>query len=58
MPILDNEWAIEAQRVAHLLDLPWRSAFPKHLLDRIARDDVNQKKNQGENQPEGWEREK
>jgi hypothetical protein len=44
MSLLDKQRLIEAQRVSHLCDLPRRGAFPKHLLNGIARNDMNQKK--------------
>src|SRR5208282_638880 len=57
MPILDNQRLVEAQGMAQLFDLPRRCAFPQHLLDRVARNDMDQQKNHGEHQPERGERE-
>ena len=38
-------------------DLARRGAFAKHLLDGIAENGVNERKNQGQNQPKGRQRE-
>jgi hypothetical protein len=50
--ILDKERLIEPERVTHFRDLAGSGAFTKHLFDRIAGNDVHEKKNQGEHQPE------
>ena len=51
MAVLHMERQIEAAGVATLRDLARRGALAKHLLDRIAGNDVNEQKNQGQNQP-------
>ena len=39
--------------MAQLFDLTGSSAFAKHLLGRIAGNEVDEQKNQGQNQPKG-----
>jgi hypothetical protein len=56
-PILGKKRLVEAECVAQLRDLSRSRTLTEHLLDRIARDNVNQKENHGEHQPKGWERE-
>ena len=57
MAVLHMERQIEAAGVAPLRDLARRGALAKYLLDRIAGNDVNEQKNQGQNQPKGRQRE-
>ena len=57
MAVLHMERQIEAAGVATLRDLARRGALAKYLLDRIAGNDVNEQKNQGQNQPKGRQRE-
>jgi hypothetical protein len=40
--------------MTQLDDLSGRGALAKHLLDRIARDEVNHQENQCKNEPERW----
>jgi hypothetical protein len=54
--VLHRQRAIEAQRVAKFGDLPWGGTFAEHLFDGITWDDVDQKKNESEHQPEGGKR--
>src|SRR5215831_12445644 len=42
-----------SQGVPQLFDLTGSDAFAKHLLDRIAGNEVDEQKNQGQNQPQG-----
>ena len=44
---------IEPQGVAQLFDLAGSGAFAKHLPDRIAGNEVDEQKNQGQNEPKG-----
>ena len=44
---------IESQGVAQLFNLAGNGASAKHLLDRIAGNEVDEQKNQGQNQPKG-----
>jgi len=55
---LNEDRLIEAERVTHFRDLAGSSAFAEHLLHRIAGDNVYQKKNEGEHQPECGKRQK
>ena len=52
MPILLGQRLVETERVAQLKQVGSGGAFAEHLLHRIARDDVREKKNHGENQPQ------
>src|ERR1700730_3381678 len=58
MAVLHENRLIEAEGVTQLRDLAGRCAFAKHLFHRVAGNDVNQKKNKGEHQPECGQREK
>ena len=55
--ILRMEWQIEPQGMAQLHQLSRRRALPQHLLDGIARDDVNHQKDERENEPQRRQRE-
>jgi hypothetical protein len=50
---LHIERQTEAEGVAQLFDLTGSGAFAKHLLDRIAGNEVDEQKNQGQDQPKG-----
>ena len=52
--VLCEERLIEIESVAKLRDFAGRGAFAKHLLDKIAGDDVNHEKDQSEDEPERW----
>ena len=58
MAVLLEQGLIEIERVAELRDFAGSGAFAEHLLDRVAGDDVNHQKNQGEDQPKRGKREK
>jgi hypothetical protein len=47
---------VETKGVAKLFDLPRSCAFAEHLFHGIAGNNVNQKKNQSEHEPNGRER--
>src|SRR2546429_2026276 len=44
---------IQSQRMTQLSQLPRRCALAQHLLDGIARHDMDHQKNERENEPEG-----
>jgi hypothetical protein len=50
--ILNQEGLIEIQNMAQLRNFSGRGAFAEHLLDRVARNNVNHQENQGEDEPE------
>src|SRR5208283_3721838 len=54
--VLHRQGTIEAERVAKFGDLAGGGAFAKHLLDRVTRNNMDQKKNESEHQPEGGNR--
>ena len=41
--------------MTQLSELPWGCALPQHLLDGVARHDIDHQKNEGEKEPEGRE---
>ncbi len=57
LAVLCEERLIEIEGVAKLDDFSGCGAFAEHLLDGIARDDVDHEKDQSENEPERGERE-
>ena len=57
MAVLHMERQIEAAGVATLRDLARRGALAKHLLDRIAGNDVNEQKDRRQNRPKSRQRE-
>ena len=50
--VLHMKWLIESQGVAQLFDLTASGAFAKHLLNGIARDDMDQQKDHRHDQPD------
>ena len=56
--VLNEERLIEIQSMAQLRNFSRRGAFAEHLLDRIARNNVNHRENQGEDEPERGESQK
>ncbi len=57
MSILGMERQIQPKDMTQLRQLSWRGALTKHLLDGIARHNVNHEKNERENEPERRQRE-
>lgn len=57
MNVLRGNGLIETESVAKLGDVLGASAFAEHLLDRIAGNDVGEKENHGDDEPEGGKRE-
>ena len=53
MSILSGQGQIQPQRMAHLHEFAGSRAFAEHLLDRVAGNDVDHEKHEGEHQPEG-----
>jgi len=51
------ERQIQPKSMPQLCQLPRRRALSKHLLDGIARHDMNHEKDERENQPESRQRE-
>jgi hypothetical protein len=57
MSILDMERQIQPKDMTQLYQLPRCRALTKHLLDGIARHNVNHEKNERENEPKRRQRE-
>jgi hypothetical protein len=49
--VLRQQRLVQPKRMPQLHKFAGRRAFPKHLLDRIARHDVDHQKYQRQNQP-------
>ena len=55
MEILLPEWFVEAKGVTRRRDVSGQSAFAEHLLDRVAGDQVYEKKDETDDQPDDRE---
>ena len=55
--ILRVQREVQSERATKLGQSARRCAFPEHLLDGIAGDDVNHKEDEREDEPEGWKSE-
>ncbi|GAC1670009.1 MAG: hypothetical protein PVS2B2_00180 [Candidatus Acidiferrum sp.] len=58
MRVLSADRLIQAKRMPQLRNLAWRRALSEHLFHRIARNDMDEKKHERENEPEGRKRER
>ena len=52
--VLFAKWSIQSKGMACCSNIGGWSAFPQHLLDRVARNKMNQQKDEADYQPDDW----